>query len=388
MFLGYRRGEPAWEWVQDKQSKDCQPFKSEHWTVVHNGTIANDKELRLETGHRPETTIDSAVLPWVFERWGFRDGLDHIRGSFAIIAYDARRPDSLFWAANYKPLWVLGGEGFTIASQRSYFDGMYGDPSDPSPIELGPYEWGMITSTGKMAIKESIRPTEESWTNPSALVICSGGLDSGTAAWVMHKNKWDVTLLHFMYSAKAEEAETYAVNILAQKMGRPAVYLTTDFFRDFTSSPLTDTNSTISGGEAGSEFAHEWVPARNTVMMAMAIAYAEAKGFDAIVIGTNQEESGAYPDNEQEFVNKWRALVPYAVKADYSLEIRDPFGPYMKKDIVRIGDEYNMPFELTWSCYHDGVRHCGKCGPCTMRRRAFAMNDLTDPTQYEQGVML
>jgi 7-cyano-7-deazaguanine synthase len=122
--------------------------------------------------------------------------------------------------------------------------------------------------------------------------------------------------------------------------------------------------------------------------MAMAVAYAERWQYDAIATGINQEESGAYPDNEQEWLNKWRALMPYAVKANCEISLLDPFGGFMKKDIVRIGAKFGMPFELTWSCYHDGEVHCGNCGPCSMRRRAFQMVDVPDPTEYAQEVLM
>ena len=390
-YLGYRRGEPAWEWVQLKNAQDCQPFKHAGWVVVHNGTIANDKELRMELGYRPETDIDSAVLPAVFAQYGFREGLEHVKGSYAIIAYDIRHPDRLYWAANYKPLWVLGGDGVTLASQKQYFDGLYGLAHEPAPLELGPYEWGIVTPSGRIT-REPLYELADNWSisgRPSVLVICSGGLDSSTVAWVLYQEDWDVTLLHFMYEARAQTPEVYAVNKLAQVMDEcPVVFMQTDFFREHASSTLTEEDAEISGGEAGSEFAHEWVPARNTIMMAMAVGYAEKHGYDAIAIGTNQEESGAYPDNEMEWLNKWRELLPYAVKADCKIELRDPFGGSMKHDIIRIGHEYDMPFEFTWSCYHDGTVHCGRCGPCTMRRKAFEMEGVKDPTVYAQGAML
>jgi len=157
------------------------------------------------------------------------------------------------------------------------------------------------------------------------------------------------------------------------------------------------------GGEAGAELAHEWVPARNTVMMSLALAVAEKHGYDNIALGSNMEEGGAYPDNEQEFINKLRALVPYAVAPYRNIQLLDPLGTLVKHEIVELGSEEGMPFELTWSCYEGEslpvetpsgaftdisptgpvrIVHCGTCGPCAMRRRAFQMAGVEDPTEY------
>jgi 7-cyano-7-deazaguanine synthase len=166
--------------------------------------------------------------------------------------------------------------------------------------------------------------------------------------------------------------------------------LETDFFSLHAQSVLTDDSKAVNksaGGADGAEFAHEWVPARNTVMMALAFAYAEANGFNTIALGTNLEESGAYPDNEPEFLNKLQALAPYAMKAGHQLSIEAPVGDLMKTEIVKLGADLGMPHELTWSCYEGGDVHCGTCGPCFMRRTAFEVNGLADPTIYRDQLV-
>src|SRR5690606_10325806 len=190
---------------------------------------------------------------------------------------------------------------------------------------------------------------------------------------------------HLEYGAKAQAPEVRAIMELARAMDCDYEFVKTDFFTAVAPSVLTDDNKAVNkstGGADGAEFAHEWVPARNTVMMALAMAYAETHGHNVIALGTNLEESGAYPDNEPEFLNKLNALAPYALKAYHQLEIAAPVGNLMKREIVELGASYGLPYELTWSCYEGGPVHCGTCGPCFMRRKAFEMAGVTDPTEY------
>ena len=386
-FLGCRRGEPAWEHIHVKQDHDMQPYTSGDWIVVHNGTIANDEELWASLGVEPEvrpTAIDSAVIPAVFNHWGFEEGLKRLKGSFAILAINQREPDTIYWACNYKPLWVRGSttqSSYIFASQREYFRStQQNELWHPAPVQLGPYAWGKLTSGGTLTHHSLLpRKTERQ----KVLVVCSGGLDSSVVAWAHHKRGDEVHLLHLCYSCRAELQEINAVARLADVIGCQYTILETDFFKRFADSPLTNDDATISDGRTGSEFAVEWVPARNTVMLALALAYAEAHGYDVIALGSNQEESGAYPDNEQEYVNRWRDLAPYAVAAYQHVEFSDPLAGFMKQDIIQLGHSMQMPFEVTWSCYKGGEFHCGQCGPCSMRRMAFQMAGVADPTKYE-----
>jgi len=393
-FLGYYRGTPVWE--DSRTLDDVQPFRAgadlDEWTVVHNGTIANDKELweelkftgSAEWSHpagRP-TEVDSWIIAACLVEWGWETTIRKLKGSFAILAYSARQPRMIYWASNYKPLWMLSnGKGaYTFASQRSYFDNTYNPMKDPGPIELGPYQYGSLSDIGVLR-SHSLYPVRKR-EYFRTLVVCSGGLDSSVVAWQHHQVGHQVNLLHFRYGCRAETKEVEAVYNMASAVGGRVIELPTNFFEQHAQSVLTDAQGVISGGEAGAEFANEWVPARNTVMLALALAYAEANDYDCIALGSNQEESGAFPDNEQEFVNKWRELAPYALKAYKHVTFSDPLAGLMKHDIVEFGHKLNMPFELTWSCYHGEEIHCGDCGPCSMRRKAFEMAGVTDPTEY------
>lgn len=395
--VGNLRGEPTTEWVQSKRDADVQPFTSPSgaWTFTHNGTIANDHDL-LQSGNlscpahpnglpdEAPTAVDTYSIGVALDQHGFPDALTHLNGSFALLAIHRDHPGVMHWATNYKPLHLLrSGTSTIFCSLRRYLDGLYNEVTEPGPVQLGPYEYG--TMEGDTLTRHPMLPTR---TGPDrVLVICSGGLDSGTVAWYYHSRGHDVTLLHLAYGAKAEDPEVRAVTALGNRMGAPVIQLTTDFFSTHAISVLTDPEGIVNksrGGEAGAELAHEWVPARNTVMIALAVAYAEKHGYNVIALGSNIEEGGAYPDNEMEFVKRWNDLVPFAVKPYTPIRIEDPCGPLVKYQIVALGAADGMPFDLTWSCYEGDRVHCGTCGPCAMRRKAFQMAGVPDPTEYEE----
>jgi 7-cyano-7-deazaguanine synthase len=392
-FLGNRRAEPTTEWVKDKTELDTQPFHTPGgWNVVHNGTIANDKDLVAALQGRtgwfpPRTSIDTEAVGIALDVFT-QEGQSHLgavdlavrslRGSFALLMAHDSDPGTIWYAVNYKPLWIADvGGGIVVASQRHYFPdrGVYGI----APQEVPPYTMGRITLNGGMEVLQSLYAPR----SDRVLVVCSGGLDSTVAATKYVREGADVTLLHLMYGARAEGQEVLSVKEIASTLGCKAQFLATSFFQQNAQSTLTDPDAEIVtgfGGEEGAEYGHEWVPARNTVMIALALAYAEANEFDILVLGNNLEESGGgYPDNEQEFINRWNDLIPFAVKPYANIVIEQPLGSLMKHEIVAMGITLDAPFDATWSCYSGGDHHCGTCGPCFMRRTAFEMNGAVDP---------
>jgi 7-cyano-7-deazaguanine synthase len=145
---------------------------------------------------------------------------------------------------------------------------------------------------------------------------------------------------------------------------------------------LTDPDAAISktrAGEAGAEFAHEWVPARNLNFLAQATAIAEYRRYPFVAIATTLEEGGAYPDDEQIFGIRFNQLLPYAVGPYRRVQLLQPFATYMKQHVVRDGLEVEAPMDLLWSCYEGGAIQCGSCGPCLQRQRAFRLNNAVDP---------
>lgn len=377
-FLANLRAEPTTEFVKNKNKEDQQPYRSGGWYVVHNGTIANDKELR---SYGIPTSIDSAAIPetllWNCARdfGAFVDVVKMLKGSYAILAHHNESPDRIFVAANYRPIWYANTSvGVFFASSRAYFP-------PGIPVEMVPpysaCEFSLGPEEGVVSIRHHslYKPLQA----PRALVVCSGGLDSVVAATQAQRGLgYDITLLHFTYGCRAETRETIAVQEVAKALGVGVLIKELPIWGE-GDSPLLDSNSTIAGGELGAEFAHEWVPARNLVMLSVATAMAEAGGYDTIVLGNNLEEAGAYPDNEPEFINRFNAMLPFAVGDGKQVKVIMPVGNLMKHEIVKLGLELDAPMHLTWSCYRGGHKHCGTCGPCFMRKTAFEINGAVDP---------
>lgn len=396
VYIGNRRAEPTTEWVGSKSLSDVQPFETPGgWLIAHNGTIANDKELveayRGQAGFfEPRTKIDTEAFGVLLDVHSQVHGSDldafeiavkEVKGSYAFVVSHVDQPNTIFYATNYKPLWVQSmdlGSTIVVTSQKSYL--FNHSIFEPAPTVIEPYTFGHIDLLDGVVQAGSLYPTD---VPERTLVVCSGGLDSTVAASYCQANGQDVTLLHFLYGAKAQSREVESVKALAAHLDVQVNFLSTNFFKESATSSLTDENKDIVtgfGGAEGAEYGHEWVPARNTVLIALAVAYAEAHGFTKIVLGNNLEESGGgYPDNEQEFINRWIDLIPYAVKPHTKISFEQPLATLMKHEIVKLGHDVQAPMELSWSCYHGGDTHCGSCGPCFMRKTAFEMNGLTDP---------
>lgn len=353
-----------------------QPLFDAHGAAyVFNGVIANDKEL----GVGPDE-IDTRALPLVLSEVvkdgnleAFRDAVARLKGSFALAVM--RRDGVIFLAANYKPLFIAQD-----VNNHYYFSSL----AHHIPPFLRPWRFPAY-SVGVLGGASLPLPRRQS---PDALVICSSGLDSTAVAAYAAQTHPRVRLIHFNYGCKATTREMRAVSEIGEYLRErnPGVSVRIlpipgDYFG--SASPLLREGDAISGPVEGAEYAHEWVPARNLVMLALSTAYAEANGYGHLYLGTNLEEAGAYPDNEEQFIEDYRGLLYGAVNEGTRVDVHTPLGSLMKHEIVRFGLDNGAPFHLTWSCYRGGEKHCGRCGPCFMRRTAFARNALVDPVDYE-----
>lgn len=391
-IIGNTRAEPTTEYVREKTREDQQPYGKGTWQIVHNGTIANDKVIRelahilLLSNHWVPTKIDSAAIAEALECENvvgsnpfeqFKIAIKRLKGSFAILA-TTQSEKEMFVAANYRPIWYIQTEfGIFFASTRDSFPEVY------TPRMVPPYTIMHFSVNQDNLFKIRTVPLTPPELKKKALIICSGGLDSVVSAtYAKQIHGFDVELMHFVYGSRAGGPESDAVQAVAQFLDVP-LHIKMLPMWDQEDSPLLQSDSKIAGGEEGAEFAHEWVPARNLVMLAVATAYAEAKGFTYIVLGNNLEEAGAYPDNEPEFIDKFNDLLPFAVGDGKKVTVIMPVGNMMKHEIVKLGAEIEAPMHLTWSCYRAGKLHCGKCGPCFMRRTAFQINNLPEVIDYE-----
>jgi 7-cyano-7-deazaguanine synthase len=352
--------------THEAQHGKLQPYDG----VVHNGTIANDKELGLQVGE-----IDSEVLPRVLDRSsfvGFVESVEKIVGSYAIACVNDSK-DNLFVATNYKPIhYWSDGENVYFSSMERHFQGIV--PYGTRPAVVEPYTCMELKGGNMIPLKRN--------DEKKALIIASAGLDSVTAAAKMKYDGYDIKLLHFVYGCKAGEKEASLIPKIAEAL---------ECEYDIVEVPYDKMkgNSSIMSGDdidenAGMEYATEWVPARNLVFMALATAYAEANGFHYIVLGNNLEESGSHPDNEEQMTTLLNDVLDYAVGDGNKVKIISPLGNLMKREIVELAHVTKAPLQVAWSCYADGDKPCGICGPCKFRLNAFKRAGLIDPVEYEE----
>ena len=362
-WLGSHRATPTTEVLLPIET---QPV-GENPVIVFNGVISNDVFLGVKKGE-----ADTSVLPRILNfdsLLSFKRSIEKkIIGSYAIASLN--KNGKFMLACNYKPIWIAESKGeFYFSSLKNHF------PANLSPYKMPPYSVQFLTD------KNSNISLKRKQSN-QALVICSSGLDStAVAAYACHiHSSKRVTLLHFNYGCKAERRETKQIKEIANYLGCPYKILE---MPSFGKSSLLKKKDVISDSIKGAEYAHEWVPARNLLMLSLATAYAESKGFGHIYLGTNLEEAGAFPDNEEQFILEFNELLYGAVQNGVKIEVHTPLGGLMKHEIIKFGNKYQAPFHLTWSCYRGGDFHCGKCAPCFMRKTAFKRNNLIDPIKYE-----
>jgi 7-cyano-7-deazaguanine synthase len=214
-----------------------------------------------------------------------------------------------------------------------------------------------------------------------ALVIASSGLDSTVcASWAIDLG-YETELLHFNYGCRATTREFRALSEISKFLDVPTTIINLDVFKNVIKHSRLIEGDLVkdNDGEASAELAHEWVPARNLIFMSIAAGYAEAHGFDSIILGGNLEESGAYPDNELIFQRKFEKILPHALNLNHHVSVLMPVADLMKSEIIGMGLRLGTPLHLTWSCYEDQETPCQSCGPDYMRRTGFKMHGLIDP---------
>ena len=377
-LINNNRAEPTTEYVQVKKFADVQPFHSKRWWVAHNGVICNDAEFagRWEL----DTEIDTAIIPHLIEEGGMSwSTIQQLKGSMALAMVDKANPESVYLYRDYKPLYVmyhykLATWFFTSLPQYFGFD-----EYDPQVkiMEVPAFSLcSLNASEGFTIIKRKPEPQDK-----KALVVCSGGLDSTTAAKQAQLDGYKIHLVHMRYGCQAEVKEMEAIYMIARELDCSFEYVDVNWLKKLGGSSLTE-DGEIKSGETGAEYCHEWVPARNLIFLSMCAAISEVKGCSKIYMGLNLEEGGAYPDNTVEFYESCNKALIYGTLNQ--VQIVNPLGNLMKWEIVKKALEIDAPIHLSWSCYKGGEKPCGNCGPCYMRKKAFKMNNLQDMIEYQE----
>jgi 7-cyano-7-deazaguanine synthase len=221
----------------------------------------------------------------------------------------------------------------------------------------------------------------------SAVVLLSGGLDSATVLAIAMAEGWRCHALSIDYGQR-HRAELAAASRVAHALGAAQHRVMALDLRLFGGSALTDPSIAVPTS-ATPGIPITYVPARNTIFLALALAYAEVTASDAIFTGANAVDYSGYPDCRPEFLAAFQSLANLATRRAVEGEpiaIASPIVNLSKADIVRRGTELGVDYALTVSCYNADAegRACGACDACRFRREGFGAAGLADPTRYRQ----
>jgi 7-cyano-7-deazaguanine synthase len=224
--------------------------------------------------------------------------------------------------------------------------------------------------------------------NNKAVVLLSGGLDSTTALAIAHQAGFELHTLSFDYGQR-HQREVEAAEVIARYYHVQTQKTITIDLRAFGGSALTadfDVPHARSLEKMSQEIPITYVPARNTIFLSFALAYAEVTGANDIYLGINAIDYSGYPDCRPEYLEAYERMANLATKATTQdgrrFRIHAPLLYMNKADIIRKGVELGVPYELTWSCYEGGELACGTCDSCLLRLNGFAEAGLQDPIGY------
>jgi 7-cyano-7-deazaguanine synthase len=222
-----------------------------------------------------------------------------------------------------------------------------------------------------------------------AVVLLSGGLDSSTCLAIALSKGREVLALTVDYGQRHRK-EINAAKAVAKRLGVKEHRVLKVDLAQFGGSALTDARIEVPARRAEADIGRgippTYVPARNTVLLSLAIAYAEAAGADEVYIAANFLDYSGYPDCRPEFFAIFREVARVGTKRGVEgrpIRIHTPLIRMRKADIVRTGTKLGVQFGLTWSCYHGRAKACGACDSCLLRRKGFREAGIEDPLPYE-----
>lgn len=220
----------------------------------------------------------------------------------------------------------------------------------------------------------------------AAVVLLSGGLDSATVLAMVRAQGLDCHCLSLDYGQR-HRAELVAAERVARALGAAGHRTIALDLRAFGGSALTDSAIDVPTGGVAPGIPVTYVPARNTIMLSLALAWAEVLGAQDIFCGVNAVDYSGYPDCRPEYIKAFEAMANLATKAAVEgarLTVHAPLIDLTKAGIIRAGAQLGVDYALTVSCYQadDEGRACGVCDSCRLRREGFAAAGVADPTRY------
>jgi len=225
-----------------------------------------------------------------------------------------------------------------------------------------------------------------------AVCLLSGGIDSSTCLGVARREGFECYALSFDYGQR-HRIELQAAARVAEFFGAREHRIIPVDLRAFGSSALTADDLAVPKHRSAAEMTQgipvTYVPARNTIFLAFALAWAEVLECSDIFIGVNAIDYSGYPDCRPEFIEAFERLANLATKSGVEgsrMRIHTPLIKLSKAEIVRLGASAGLDFALTHSCYDpdQGGRPCGQCDSCLLRRKGFQEAGLRDPLRYAE----
>jgi 7-cyano-7-deazaguanine synthase len=220
---------------------------------------------------------------------------------------------------------------------------------------------------------------------PRAVCLVSGGLDSATCLAVARLEEFETHALSFDYGQR-HRVELEAASRVARSLGAARHLVAKIDLRMFGGSALTDDIAVPKTRSAGIPVTY--VPARNTVFLSFALAWAEVLEASDIFIGVNAIDYSGYPDCRPEYIEAFERMANLATKAGVdgrtSISIHTPLIRLSKAEIIRLGAKLGVDYSLTHSCYDPDANgiSCGKCDSCDLRLKGFAEAGMKDPLRY------
>ncbi len=223
-------------------------------------------------------------------------------------------------------------------------------------------------------------------TPPRAVVLLSGGLDSATCLAIARDMGFETYALSVAYGQR-HAAELAASKRVAQALGAREHRTASVELGQFGGSALTDPGIAVPLDQDNAGIPVTYVPARNTVMLSIALAWAEVLGANDIFVGVNAVDYSGYPDCRPAFIEAFEHMARLATKVGVEgaqLHIHAPLIELSKADIIRRGVALGVDYGLTVTCYQadDDGRACGRCEACRLRAAGFSAAGVPDPTPY------
>lgn len=224
-----------------------------------------------------------------------------------------------------------------------------------------------------------------------AIVLSSGGLDSTTAMAIARQEGYEIFSLSFRYGQRhAREVE--AAQSVAKTLGAKEHLVIDIDLAKIGGSALTDdipVPKTRNEQEMEKEIPVTYVPARNTIFLSYALAWAEVLGASDIFIGVNVIDYSGYPDCRPDFIEAFEHMANLATKAGVEgktqIKIRTPLIHMTKAEIIQKGTKLGVDYSITHSCYDPSPegKACGQCDSCLLRKKGFTEAGIPDPTTYD-----